>query len=60
MAFIITYRDPRSAGFTGISIVPDESQARATLERLRREGYEVTSTEPQLGRAPTERRAALV
>ena len=57
MGFIINYRDPRFAGFMGLSIVASELQARATLERLRREGYEVTSTEPRLARAPT---AALV
>ena len=57
MGFIINYRDPRFAGFMGLSIVASELQARATLERLRREGYDVTSTEPRLARAPT---AALV
>jgi hypothetical protein len=60
MGFTITYRDPRFAGFTGLSIVVSELQARATLERLRREGYEVTSTEPRLARVPTDRRASLV
>jgi hypothetical protein len=60
MGFIIQYRDPRFAGFIGISIVPGELQARTTLERLRREGYEVTSTEPRLARTLTEHRAALV
>jgi len=59
MVFTITYRDPRFADFTGLSIVASELQARAALERLRREGYEVTSTEPRLARAPIERRAAL-
>jgi hypothetical protein len=58
MGFTITYRDPRFAGFTGLSIVVGELQARAALERLRREGYEVTSTEPRLARVPIERRAA--
>ena len=53
MGFTITYRDPRFAGFVGISIAASELQARAALERLRREGYEVTSTEPRLARAPT-------
>ena len=57
MGFIINYRDLRFAGFIGLSIVASELQARATLERLRREGYDVTSTEPRLARAPT---AALV
>jgi hypothetical protein len=60
MGFVIHYRDPRFAGFIGISIVPGELQARTTLERLRREGYEVTSTEPRLAGNPTEHRAALV
>ena len=54
MGFIITYRDPRLAGFTGMSMVAGESQARVALEGLRREGYEVTSTEPHLARIPTE------
>ena len=53
MGFVINYRDPRFAGFIDMSIVPDELQARAALERLRREGYEVTSTEPRLARAPS-------
>jgi hypothetical protein len=57
MGFIINYRDPRSAGFIGVSIVSSELQAREQLERLRREGYEVTSTEPRLARVPS---AALV
>ena len=48
---------PALRGFYSLSIVASELQARATLERLRREGYEVTSTEPRLARAPT---AALV
>jgi len=43
MSFIIHYRDPRFAGFIGISIVPGEVQARAALERLQRGGYEVTN-----------------
>jgi hypothetical protein len=60
MGLTITYRDPRFAGFEGLSIIASELQARATLERLRREGYEVTSTEPRLARASTERHAALV
>ena len=60
MGFTITYRDPRFAGFTGLSIVASELQARAALERLRREGYEVTSTEPRLARALIERRGALL
>jgi hypothetical protein len=59
MGFTITYRDPRFAGFTGLSIVASELQAGAALERLRREGYEITSTEPRLARAPIERGAAL-
>jgi predicted membrane GTPase involved in stress response len=58
MGFTITYRDPRFAGFTGLSIVASELQAGAALERLRREGYEITSTEPRLARAPIERGAA--
>jgi hypothetical protein len=53
MGFTITYRNPRLVGFTGISIVASELQARAALERLRREGYEVTRTEPRLARAPS-------
>jgi hypothetical protein len=52
MAFTITYRDPRFTGFAGVSIVGSEQQARTALERLRREGYEVTSTEPRLAHAP--------
>jgi len=52
MGFIINYRDPRFAGFVGVSIVSSESQARAALERLRIQGYEVTSTEPRLARVP--------
>jgi hypothetical protein len=60
MSFVIHYRDPRFAGFIGISIVPGELQARASLERLRREGYEVTSTEPRLARVPAERHEAPV
>jgi hypothetical protein len=52
MGFTITYRDPRFPGFTGLSIVASELHARAALERLRREGYEITSTEPRLARAP--------
>ena len=59
MTFTITYRDPRIAGFAGASIVTSALQARAVLERLRREGYEVTSTKPRLARAPTESRASL-
>jgi hypothetical protein len=54
MTFRITYRDPRSAGFAGAAIVNSEIEAREKLERLQREGYEVTSTEPRLARAPTE------
>ena len=54
MGFIINYRDPRFAGFIGLSIVPNELQARAALERLRFQGYEITSTQPRLARAPTE------
>lgn len=53
MGFTITYRDPRFPGFTGLSIVAGELHARAALERLRREGYEVTRTEPRLARAPS-------
>lgn len=60
MGFTITYRDPRFAGFTGLSIVANELQARASLEHLRREGYEITSTEPRLARAPDERHEAPV
>jgi len=56
MAFIITYRDPRVPGFTGLSVLPDEAQVRATLERLRHEGYEVTSTEPRPVRVPSAAR----
>ena len=59
MTFTITYRDPRFAGFAGASVVTSEFQARVTLERLRREGYEVTNTNPRLARAPTEPRSAL-
>jgi hypothetical protein len=51
MTFTITYRDPRFAGFAGASIVTSALHARETLERLRREGYEVTSTDPRLARA---------
>jgi hypothetical protein len=59
MGFTITYRDPRFPGLAGLSIVASELHARAALERLRREGYEITSTEPRLARVPMERRAAL-
>ena len=52
MGITITYRDPRSEGFSGLSIVGGEVQARATVERLRREGYEVTGTEPPLTLQP--------
>jgi hypothetical protein len=48
MRFTITFRDPRVAGFAGASIVSSEFQAREALERLRRQGYEVTGTEPPL------------
>ena len=50
---------PTLRGFCG-RVLTSEFQARVTLERLRREGYEVTSTEPRLARAPTEPRAAPV
>ena len=53
MGFFINYRDPRFAGFIGLSIVANELQARTVLERQRREGYEVTSTEPRLARVPS-------
>jgi hypothetical protein len=58
MTFTITYRDPRFAGFAGASIVTSAPQARETLERLRREGYEVTSTVPRL--PATQRRVSLI
>jgi hypothetical protein len=52
MGITITYRDPRFEGFSGLSIVGGEEQARATVERLQREGYEVTGTEPPLTLQP--------
>jgi hypothetical protein len=46
MAFVITYCDPHHANSEGVTIGGDELEVREAIERLRREGYEVTSITP--------------
>jgi hypothetical protein len=43
MRFVIEYRDPRQPRTAGVTLVGSESQAKTVVERLRREGFEVTS-----------------
>ena len=52
MSFLIAYRDPRHPKSVGASIVGSELQVKDVIKRLRREGYEVTGTEPPLTLQP--------
>jgi hypothetical protein len=46
MSFVITYRELRSPKNEGVCIVGSERQVGETLDRLGREGYEVTRITP--------------
>jgi hypothetical protein len=46
MTFVITYCDPHHANSGGVAIGANEPEVRAAIDRLRREGYEVTSIVP--------------
>jgi hypothetical protein len=48
MAFVITYHDPQHANSGGTSVAGNEREARETIMRLKREGFEVTRVEPPL------------
>jgi hypothetical protein len=48
MTFVIAYHDPRRANSAGVTIGCSEPEVWAAIERLRREGYEVTSITPPL------------
>jgi hypothetical protein len=53
MAFVIAYRELRSPKNEGVCIAGSERQVRETLERLGREGYEVTRITPPLKGIPS-------
>jgi hypothetical protein len=53
MAIVITYRELRSPKNEGVCIVGSDRQARETLERLGREGYEVTRITPPIRHIPS-------
>jgi hypothetical protein len=53
MAIVIAYRELRSPKNEGVCIVGSERQVRETLERLGREGYEVTRITPPLKAIPS-------
>jgi hypothetical protein len=46
MTFVITYRDPSHANSVGVTVADSEAGVREAVERLRREGYEVTRIAP--------------
>jgi len=48
MTFLIIYRDPRHANNEGISVGSSEPEVRQAIDRLRREGYDVTRITPPL------------
>ena len=47
MTFVITYSDPHHVNSAGVTIGANEPEVREAIERLRREGYEVTSITPR-------------
>jgi hypothetical protein len=53
MPFVIAYRELRSPKSEGVCIVGSERQVRETLERLGREGCEVTRITPPIRRIPS-------
>jgi hypothetical protein len=48
MTFVIAYRYPRHANSAGVTIASSEPDVTEAIERLGREGYEVTSITPPL------------
>jgi hypothetical protein len=46
MPFVITYRDPRRPDLAGATIVSSEPQVHEAVERLARDGFEVTLITP--------------
>jgi hypothetical protein len=58
MAFVIAYRHPQRPNIRGACIVGSQLQVKEAIERLRREGCEVTRITPPpislilLGQAP--------
>jgi hypothetical protein len=48
MTFVITYCDPSHANSAGVTVADSEAGVREAVERLRREGYEVTHIAPPL------------
>jgi lysylphosphatidylglycerol synthetase-like protein (DUF2156 family) len=59
MAFVITYHDECHANSAGVTIVGKEAEVREAIERLRREGYEVTSITPPLTNPAISERSPL-
>ena len=48
MRFVIEYQDPRKPRTAGVTLVGSEAQAKTVVERLQRDGYEVTNITPPL------------
>jgi hypothetical protein len=48
MTFVITYCDPSHANSAGVTVADSEPAVREAIERLRREGYEVTRIAPPI------------
>jgi hypothetical protein len=50
MTFVIAYHDPGHANSAGVTVAGSELDAMDAIERLRREGYEVTGITPPLAK----------
>jgi len=50
MTFVIAYRDPCHANSEGVAVAGSEPDVMEAIERLRREGYEVTSITPPIAK----------